>query len=163
MSQDNSMETDKPTASVRRVIYPPVWMVFGIVAVFALNEFFPGVKFASTLWQIVGGAILLAGLVTLVMANGLFARAKTDIIPFRNVTTLLTDGVYRFSRNPIYLGMAAVLLGCALTVGAATALPVPIVFALIIQYRFIHAEEDMLRKLFPEEFPAYCARVRRWL
>jgi protein-S-isoprenylcysteine O-methyltransferase Ste14 len=138
-------------------------MVFGIVAIFALNEYFPGVRFTSTLWQFLGGAVLLAGLVALVLANGLFSRAKTDVIPFRNVTTLLTGGVYRFSRNPIYLGMAAVLLGCALTVGAAAALAIPVIFAAIIQYRFIYAEEAMLQGLFPEDYPAYCARVRRWL
>ena len=61
------------------------------------------------------------------------------------------------------LGMAVVLLGCALTVGAATALAVPIIFALIIQYRFIYAEEKMLTELFPEDYPVYCAQVRRWI
>jgi protein-S-isoprenylcysteine O-methyltransferase Ste14 len=43
------------------------------------------------------------------------------------------------------------------------ALPVPLVFAIILEYRFIRPEEQMLRRLFPEEYPAYCARVRRWL
>jgi protein-S-isoprenylcysteine O-methyltransferase Ste14 len=63
----------------------------------------------------------------------------------------------------MYLGMAAVLLGCAVTVGAVSALPVPLVFAVIVQARFILPEEDMLRGLFPGEYPAYCERVRRWL
>ena len=63
----------------------------------------------------------------------------------------------------MYLGMFAVLLGCAITVGAGTALVIPFVFAIIIDRRFIRPEEAMLRELFPQEFPAYCARVRRWL
>ena len=103
------------------------------------------------------------GLLLLVAANGLFVRAGTEVIPFRPVSSLVTGGVYRLSRNPMYLGMALVLLGCALTVGALSALAIPPAFVAIVQVRFIHHEERMLQGLFPEEYPAYCARVRRWL
>lgn len=150
-------------APVRRLIYPPVWLVFGLVAVFALNEFLPGPRFASLLWQIVGGAIILGGLALLVLANGRFTRADTGVIPFRGVRQLVTGGVYRLSRNPMYLGMALVLLGCAVTVGSATALAVAPLFAAVIEWRFIRAEEAMLHALFREQYADYCSRVRRWL
>ena len=148
---------------VKRVIYPPMWLVFGLVAVFALNEFLPGPRFTSTLFQGVGGVVIVAGLALLVTAGGLFRRAGTDLIPFRDVSALVTDGVYRVTRNPMYLGMVLVLFGCALTVGASYALLVPPLFAVIIEIRFIRPEEAMLRDLFPDEFPAYCDRVRRWI
>lgn len=148
---------------VKRIIYPPMWLAFSLVAVFALNEYYPGPRFTSTTFRVVGGAVILLGLVLLVMAGGLFRRAGTDLIPFRNVSALVTDGVYRFTRNPMYLGMALVLLGCALTVGAVYALLVPVVFAVIIEVRFIRPEEALLRELFPVEFPVYCAQVRRWI
>ncbi|MCB1694928.1 MAG: isoprenylcysteine carboxylmethyltransferase family protein [Pseudomonadales bacterium] len=148
---------------VKRVIYPPVWLLLGLIAIFALNELYPLSRFTGLPAQLVGGAIIVVGLVLLVVANGLFVRAGTDIIPFRNVSTLVTGGVYRYTRNPMYLGMVAVLLGCAITVGAASALLVPLVFAVIIQARFIVPEEQMLRSAFPEQYPAYCQRVRRWM
>ncbi len=148
---------------VKRRIYPPIWLLFGLIAVFALNEWYPGLRFTGLAGQIIGGAAILVGLLLLVIANGLFTRAGTDVIPFRNVSTLVTHGVYRYSRNPMYLGMVLVLAGCAVTVGAVTALAVPVLFALIIDRRFIRAEEQMLRELFPEEYAAYCARVRRWV
>ncbi len=148
---------------VRRVIYPPVWLLFGLILTFTLNEFYPGIRFTSLAGQVAGGVLIVLGLILLVSANGLFTRAGTDVIPFRDVTCLVTTGVYRYSRNPMYLGMAAVLLGCAVTVGAATALPIAPVFMVIIEMRFIRPEEAMLRELFPEEFPAYCRRVRRWI
>ena len=107
--------------------------------------------------------LILLGLLALVSANGLFVRAGTDVIPFRNVSALVTTGVFRFTRNPMYLGMVLVLLGCAVTVGAATALIIPPLFMVIVELRFIRPEEAMLRELFPEEYPAYCQRVRRWL
>jgi protein-S-isoprenylcysteine O-methyltransferase Ste14 len=149
--------------TVKRIIYPPIWLVFGLVAIFACNEYFPGPRFTSFVGQIAGGVIIVIGLWLLVTAGGLFTRAKTGLIPFRNVSALVTNGVYRFTRNPMYLGMLAVLLGCAITVGASAALLIPPLFAVVIELRFIRPEEAMLRGLFPETFPAYCERVRRWL
>ena len=148
---------------VKRVIYPPVWLLLGLIAIFSLNELYPLLRFTSLAAQVVGGVIIVVGLLLLVSANGLFVRAGTDVIPFRNVSALVTGGVFRYTRNPMYLGMVLVLLGCAVTVGAVSALPVPLVFAIIVQARFIRPEEDMLRGLFPGEYPAYCERVRRWL
>jgi protein-S-isoprenylcysteine O-methyltransferase Ste14 len=63
----------------------------------------------------------------------------------------------------MYLGMAAVLLGCSLTVGAVFTLPIAPLFMIIIEMRFIRPEEDMLRGIFGQEYTDYCARVRRWL
>lgn len=146
----------------KRLIYPPMWLLLGLVAIFTLNRLAPGLRFTSTVWQLVGGVVIVAGLALLVVAGGLFKKAGTDLIPFRNVTALVTDGVYRFTRNPMYLGMALVLLGTALTVGAATALLVPVVFAVIIEFRYVRPEEAILRAQFPDQFAAYSRHVRRW-
>ena len=148
---------------VKRVIYPPIWLVFGLIAIFALNELMPGMRFTSSGFQILGGVVIFLGLLLLLLAGGLFKRAGTDLVPFKNVSALVTTGIYRLTRNPMYLGMTAILLGCALTVGAALALLVPPVFIVIIELRFIRPEEAMLRELFPEDFPQYCSRVRRWV
>ncbi|RLQ21299.1 DUF1295 domain-containing protein [Seongchinamella sediminis] len=150
-------------AAVKRIIYPPMWLALGIIAQFVCNEYYPGNRFTSAGGQMAGSLVLLLGLVLLVLAGGLFKRADTDLIPFREVRALVTTGVYRYSRNPMYLGMALVLLGCAVLLGVATAFAVPLVFMVIIQYRFILPEEQLLRDTFPEDFPAYCRRVRRWI
>jgi protein-S-isoprenylcysteine O-methyltransferase Ste14 len=148
---------------VKRVIYPPIWLVFGLVTIFALNELLPGVRFTSGASQWVGGVIIFIGLGLLLLAGGLFKKAGTDMVPFKNVSSLVTTGIYRYTRNPMYLGMAAVLLGTSITVGALTALAVPAVFMIIILFRFILPEEEMLRGIFPQDFPEYCTRVRRWI
>lgn len=148
---------------VKRIIYPPIWLLLGLIATFVCNEYFPGPRFTGLAGQAIGGVLIVIGLGLLVFANGRFSRAGTGVIPFRNVSALVTDGIYRFTRNPMYLGMVAVLLGCAITVGASTALLIAPLFAVIIEFRFIRPEEAMLRGLFPTEYPAYCARVRRWL
>lgn len=148
---------------VKRIIFPPVWMVFGLVTIFVLNEFLPGPRFTGVGAQVAGAIFILLGLILLVIAGGMFKQAGTDLIPFKDVSALVTTGLYRLTRNPMYLGMTAVLIGTATTVGAVTALLVPAVFMVIIQFRFILPEEEMLRGLFPEDFPAYCSRVRRWI
>jgi protein-S-isoprenylcysteine O-methyltransferase Ste14 len=148
---------------VKRVIYPPIWLLLGLIAIFVFNEYYPGPRFTSLAGQLAGGVFIIIGLLLLVLANGLFNRAGTSVIPFRNVSALVTHGIFRYTRNPMYLGMVAVLLGCAITVGASVALIVPPLFAVIIEMRFIRPEEAMLRHLFPEQYPAYCQRVRRWI
>lgn len=149
--------------SERRIIYPPVWMVFGVVVIFILDEFLPGPRFAGATAQFAGSALLVVGLALLVVAGGLFTRADTGMVPFKDTRALVTHGLYRYSRNPMYVAMALVLLGVAVTVGASLALLVPAAFLVIIDRRFIRAEERQLEALFGEEYRAYCRRVRRWL
>lgn len=149
--------------AVKRIIYPPMWLVFGIVAIFVCNEFAPGLRFTGAAGHWAGGAMLLVGLTLLVIAGGLFKRAGTDMIPFQSVSALVTSGVYRWSRNPMYLGMTLILFGTAVTVGAASALLVPPVFMAIVQWRYILPEEAMLEGLFGDDYRAYRRRVRRWL
>lgn len=148
---------------VKRIIYPPIWLLLGLIMIFVCNTNFPGMRFTSLAAQVLGAVLIVAGLCLLVFANGRFTRAGTGVIPFRNVSALVTDGIYQYTRNPMYLGMFAILLGSAITVGASTALLIAPIFAVIIEWRFIRPEETMLQGLFPDAYPAYCARVRRWI
>ncbi len=147
----------------RRIIYPPVWLVICLIVIFVVDQYFPLQRFTGGLPQALGSLAIVAGLLLLVLAGGLFKKADTELIPFREVRALVTDGVYRFTRNPMYLGMALILLGTGCTTGTVAGLLVVPVFMVIIELRFIRPEEAMLRGLFGAEFEAYCARVRRWL
>ncbi|SRR6056297_2713677 len=149
--------------TTQRIIYPPMWLVFGVIGIFVLNEFAPGLRYTGHASQFAGGIIMLAGLALLVVSGGLFSRAGTGMVPFRDVKVLVTHGVYGRTRNPMYLAMVLVLAGVAITVGALSALIVPPLFMLIVYRRYVLPEEEMLRELFGDEYLAYCARVRRWL
>jgi protein-S-isoprenylcysteine O-methyltransferase Ste14 len=140
-----------------------MWLVIGIIAIFCLDEFLPLARFTGPFGWYLGGFAIVVGLILLVHAGGMFKVAETDMVPFQNVSRLVTGGVYRVTRNPMYLGMTLVLLGTAITVGAFSALFVAPIFMAVIQYRFIKPEEAMLRQLFGEEFDNYCRRVRRWI
>ena len=92
-----------------------------------------------------------------------FVKAGNDPEPWKKDTALVTSGIYRFSRNPMYLGMVTVQLGIALfaqSIGALLSVPLAI---LLIDRFVIAREEPYLLATFGEQYRAYCKRVRRWL
>jgi protein-S-isoprenylcysteine O-methyltransferase Ste14 len=108
-------------------------------------------------------AVLAAGLIIGLLAAGLFRRAGTDVKPWRSSTALVTDGPYRWTRNPMYLGMSLVYVGLAFAADSLAALLLLIPVVIIIQTQVIAREERYLEGKFGDEFRAYKTRVRRWL
>jgi len=107
---------------------------------------------------VVGLAVILAGVIS-------FRRAKTTVNPLKpeTATALVTGGVYRYTRNPMYLGMLIVLLAWAVYLSAPASLLVVVVFWLYIDRLQIRPEEEALVRLFGSTFTDYMSRVRRWL
>ena len=94
-----------------------------------------------------------------------FRRAQTTVNPLKPETTsaLVTDGVYRITRNPMYVGFLAMLVAWAVFLSSAWALLGPVMFVLYITRFQIVPEEKALRAMFGESFTSYQTRVRRWL
>lgn len=94
-----------------------------------------------------------------------FRRARTTVNPLRpeRSSALVSDGVYRLTRNPMYLGMALLLTAWALHLGAWLALAGPLLFIAYITRFQILPEERVMRDRFGEAFDRYAARTRRWL
>ena len=90
------------------------------------------------------------------------AAARTTFVPRRDPEALVTAGLFGISRNPIYLADALILLGAVLYWGAVLALPLVPMFMVLITYRYIHDEEDRLRRGFGPEYEAWAASVPRW-
>ena len=107
---------------------------------------------------VVGFAVMLAGVIS-------FRRAKTTVNPLKpeTATALVTSGVYRYTRNPMYLGMLTVLLAWAVYLSAPASLLAVVVFWLYIDRLQIRPEEEALVRLFGSTFTDYMSRVRRWL
>ncbi len=94
-----------------------------------------------------------------------FQRARTTVNPLRPSASsaLVTRGVYRYTRNPMYLGQATVLAGAMLYLQSAIALLAVPLFVLYITWLQIMPEERALQARFPEVYPLFRQRVRRWL
>ena len=110
-----------------------------------------------------GVAIMLAGFVLMFWGLLTFARVRTGIIPMRPATQIVTHGPYRFSRNPMYTGMALAYLGGSLMMNSGWALIVFPVVMLGIYHLVIKREERYLDSAFPAEYGDYKKNVRRWL
>lgn len=146
-----------------RILVPPVYMVLGLMAMTALHLFVPLARTVPVPWSYAGAVLIVLGIAITATAAGAFAHAGTPIRPFEPSTALVTTGVYRYTRNPMYLGLVLILLGAAVMFGTLSAfLPIPI-FVWIIQTRFILGEEQFLEKLFGQQYLDYKRRVRRWL
>jgi protein-S-isoprenylcysteine O-methyltransferase Ste14 len=110
-----------------------------------------------------GGATLAAGAVLCLAAITAVLRHRTTIVPHHPVTTLITTGAYRLSRNPMYAGLALAYLGATLLAGTwwpLTTLPVALVAT---QNLVIGPEERYLTEHFGPTYVDYQSRVRRWL
>lgn len=107
---------------------------------------------------LMGAAVSLAGVVS-------FRRARTTVNPLKpeKTSSLVCSGIYRITRNPMYLGFLLVLIGWAVMLGSAFAVLGPVLFVGYISRFQIVPEERVLASLFGDEFAAYRARVRRWL
>lgn len=135
--------------------WPPLWLALALIAVWMT----PGDWGVSWLgWLLIAlGALLMLGAVFEM------SRARTTVIPHRQPVALVTSGVFRISRNPIYLGDALIILGASVASGSLVGLLLVPVFGVIIQRRFIIAEEARLERTFGAQFRNYRDRTPRWL
>jgi protein-S-isoprenylcysteine O-methyltransferase Ste14 len=146
-----------------RRIVPPVWLLLALLASVALNRWLPIAQLLRPPANRCGLVLIVAGALLAVAGVASFRRARTSVIPFERSTALVTYGIYRFTRNPMYLGLTAVLAGVALLLGSVGALvPLPL-FVFIIHYGYIRAEERFLADIFGGQYAQYTDAVRRWL
>jgi len=96
-------------------------------------------------------------------ADRLFRTHATRVKPFRESSRLVTTGVFRRTRNPMYAGLVLILLGAALIAGTVSPFVPVVAFAVLMDRAFIRVEESMLASRFPAEWDAYRSRVRRWI
>jgi protein-S-isoprenylcysteine O-methyltransferase Ste14 len=110
-----------------------------------------------------GGIPLAIGTAMIIWARRAFQAAGTPIRPFTESTALVSHGLYRWSRNPMYLGAVLLVAGVALLLGTLAPMLVVVAFFAILQERFIRREERLLDDTFGDRYRTYRRSVRRWL
>lgn len=146
-------------------IPPPVVALLLGAAVWWLAPLGPAVPWPEVLRLGLAGLLALLGLALDFSGLVAFVRHHTTINPLspRKSTVLVTTGVYRFTRNPMYLGMASLLTAWAVWLGALLPLAAPVLFVLYITRFQIQPEERVLSQLFGQPYADYTRRVRRWI
>jgi protein-S-isoprenylcysteine O-methyltransferase Ste14 len=140
---------------------PPTWLALFLALAWAQSRFLPLLD-AGPAGRVAGAVMIGLGLGVILLAAGQFLRHRTTVLPRETPSSMIDSGIYRWTRNPIYLGDALILAGAALRWDAGGLILVPL-FMVVIQNRFIRGEEAGLRARFGPDFEAWAARTRRWI
>jgi protein-S-isoprenylcysteine O-methyltransferase Ste14 len=155
-----NQDTDVSNAVVR----PPVAWALACVAGLGVDWLYP-LRFVPTsvpaAW--IGGAVFSVGFVLAIWAITTIRRAGTRVETYKPTTAIVENGPYRFTRNPIYLGMFLGQAGLAIGFNSAWILATLVPFYFVIRFGVIAREEAYLEHKFGEVYLAYKSRVRRWL
>jgi protein-S-isoprenylcysteine O-methyltransferase Ste14 len=142
---------------------PPTYLLLALVLVGLLYLLLPSPAILWGRWRLLGVLPIGAGVWLNLWADGLFKRLGTDVQPFRDASTVVTEGPYRFSRHPMYLGMVVLVLGVALLAGSLVPLIVPLLLWSLLTVQFAIPEEAAMRRQFGTVYDAYARQVRRWI
>ena len=138
---------------------PPIWALGIYLLQRAFAAWLPVVRFDAGR---AGTILIAAGLGVILWAAVWFWRKRTPIEPHHVPKALIVEGPYRLNRNPIYTGLAVILIGTGLNAGALTAVLAAALFPVVITRRFAIPEEAGLRAAFGAEADRYIAATRRW-
>jgi len=141
---------------------PPGWLAIFAGLAWLQARLWP-MQVLGRVGDVLGTLLVAAGLAVSVWAALQVLLQRTSLFPRRTPERLVTTGLYRVSRNPIYLADAAILLGLVLIWDAIPSLVLVPLFVRLIERRFIEGEEAAIRARFGTEYDAYRARVRRWI
>ena len=142
---------------------PPTYFNSSILLIVLIHFIWPGDIIIYFPWNLLGIIPVFIGAFLNLLADKAFKINKTTVKPFEESTTLITKGVFKISRNPMYLGMAWVLIGISIFLGSITPYIVVILFVILMQLIFIRVEEDMLAKTFGDTWLNYKKTTRSWL
>lgn len=154
------MSENKDHADVK--IHPPVLTFIFILLAYVVNWFIP-LQFEAPWLKYSGLGLATIGFLLPFIAIREFIKARTTVDPHGSVTNIISSGIYRFTRNPIYVGFVLMLIGFLLNSNTLWGLILSPVLILCFNKLVIEHEEAYLEKKFGEQYTNYKSRVRRWI
>jgi protein-S-isoprenylcysteine O-methyltransferase Ste14 len=156
------MTSDDDRGPLKWIDLPPVWLAVFLGLAWLVGDRLP--MGGGGVWSdLLGGLLVGGGVLLMALAVFEMRRMRTTVIPHRTPDALVSSGIYRRTRNPIYLGDGMILTGLILYWAAWPALVLVPLFAWLITDRFIQPEEARLHDAFGDSYVAYAALVRRWM
>lgn len=146
-------------------IPPPIYALSAALLMWLLNTYIPLFHWVPAPWHRVGLLLIALAVLADLWSLWLFFRARTTPNPMKpqNSSQLVTAGLYRYTRNPMYVGMLVMLLGWAIYLGSISPLLVLPLFIWVINTQQILPEEALLTEKFGASYQAYLQSVPRWL
>jgi protein-S-isoprenylcysteine O-methyltransferase Ste14 len=153
------------TQLMRPRIPPPILMLLAAGLMWVLDHWMPLAQWIAPPLNLLGALVVVAGIAIDVAAFVRFRNAETTVNPLypSKASRLVTDGVFRVSRNPMYLGLLLLLIGWGIWLGSASPWLVPPLFVIVLTVVQIIPEEQALSRNFGEEYVSYRRSVARWI
>lgn len=149
---------DRPAVVAR----PPRFYGAALLVGLGLDALWPVAVFPDRLQAVLGGALILLGVAVMAVALRQFRRARTNVPTWQPTAAIVIDGLYRYSRNPIYLALSAIYAGVGVAVDGAWVLALLVPLLVVMRFGVIAAEERYLEAEFGAEYPRYKAATPRW-
>lgn len=154
--------TERVGASPRKV-NPPHYFLLALLFMVGAAQLPWGSGLLPAPWPWSGVVPIVVGIAITALGARQFGKAGTNIVPLTESSTLVTDGMFAFTRNPMYLGMLLALAGAAILLNGVWPWLVLAAFLLVIRLHFVRHEETLMERTFGEQYVAYKRRVRRWI
>lgn len=153
---------------MRKILLPPVLTLLCLIGIYAVKRYGADMLGgASALhdgsWNMVGYLFIAVGIALPVWGARIFKKHETNIIPYKSPDSMVTEGPFGFTRNPMYLGMLLLITGVAVLGGTLEGFAFPILFFIVANWWYIPFEEMKMAKVFGGAFTEYKSKVRRWL
>jgi protein-S-isoprenylcysteine O-methyltransferase Ste14 len=148
------------------IIAPPPLIYIGVLGFALLLDWIvvgPSLGLPYLLRMILATLLLVVGASIDIAGGSRFIAAKTNIHPWKPSKSVVTTGIFRYTRNPMYLGMALIYASLCLFANSAIALAGLLPALALIEYGVIRREERYLEAKFEEQYRAYTRQVRRWI
>ena len=142
--------------------YPPHYLLALSLCMLA-TWFFSETSPQTLPFILIGLSLIGFGFLLAFNSISRFIKAKTGVVPFSKSTALITEGFYKYTRNPMYVGMSSFLLGLLIILNNPINFIYLVIFFFIVRNLFVIKEEVQMLETFGEEYLAYKNKVRRWL
>lgn len=147
---------------MKKLLLPPFLFILCIILMFFTKKVIPSSPIFSSYSYLIGWVLVSVGLWMILHTLFIYKRVKTEINTFKSPTKLITNGLFRYSRNPIYLGFTTALVGVMFFTNVWSSVVYVLVFVGVSQWYYIPFEENQLQKKFGKTYLDYKANVRRW-
>jgi len=144
-------------------IMPSTYFYLGVGLIILVHFVFPISRIIYYPYILIGIFPILFGVIADTLARSLFIKNKTTQKHSKMPDKFITKGIYKISRNPMYLGMLSILLGESILLGDLITFIFPLAFFIIINLFFIPPEEKNMEKKFSKRYLQYKNKVRRWI
>ncbi|MDB2649405.1 isoprenylcysteine carboxylmethyltransferase family protein [Porticoccaceae bacterium] len=148
---------------LKNKIPPPIVTLIFAALIYFSSEWSPSIVFRGQ--NLISLFLMTVGLIVLLIAISAFIKLKTTINPLKPeaASSLVTTGIFRISRNPMYLGMLLLIISLWIKTGAVLGFILVAGFIAYLNYFQILPEEQAMKGLFSDKYKTYCQQVRRWL